>query len=215
LEAALSRVDDLDRTLALMARFGAPVVLCEPGTKAPCRRPDDEWQTTTDPAEVRAHVAGGGNIALMTGRQAGLAVFDPDRPEPWERIVRRYGPPAPEWVETGSGRRHAYARWEPDLPAKLRDGAGAIIGEIQRGGADGTRRQAVMLPPSRHPSGAPYAWLVDPERAPVEPIPREWRQWLWHSTPAHLRLLNGAPLGTGRAGQTTARTYRAWTARRW
>ena len=155
----MAEANALDRTVAFMERFQAPIVLCEPGSKAPCRTPDDEWRVSRDPAEVRDHVGHGGNVALMTGRQAGLAVFDPDHLEPWQRIVRDYGRPATEWVQTGSGRRHLYTRWEPDLPAKIRDGAGGIIGEIQRGGPDGTRRQAVMLPPSRHPSGAPYAWL--------------------------------------------------------
>ena len=169
---------DLDRTLRFMERFHAPIVLCEPGTKVPVRTPDDDWAIAWDPAEVREHVASGGNIALKTGREAGLAVFDPDRPEPWAHIVRFVGSPAPAWVETGSGRQHMYAKWEPALPAKLRDGRGNIVGELQRGGPDGMRRQAVMLPPSRHPSGRPYEWLVDPEREPLTAIPPEWRRWL-------------------------------------
>jgi Bifunctional DNA primase/polymerase, N-terminal len=186
-------MDDLEQTQRLMERFQAECALCEPGTKVPFRTLGDDWLRTNDPEIVGRHVRDGGNVALMTGRHAGLAVIDPDHLELWAPVLGFLGPPAREWVETGSGRRHSYIRWETDLPAKIRTRDGRIIGELQRGGPDGTRRQAIMLPPSLHPSGRRYRWLVDPGAEPVSPLSPAWRHYLWNTTPPHLRLVGGLP----------------------
>jgi hypothetical protein len=56
---------------------------------------------------------------------------------------------------------------------------GQVIGEVQRGGADGQGLQHCLLPPSTHPAtGERYVWLVDPVAEPLVSLSSSWRAWL-------------------------------------
>jgi Bifunctional DNA primase/polymerase, N-terminal len=60
--------------------------------KIPARqkRPTDEgWPAGHDHADVRAHVAAGGNFGVVCGD--GLAIFDVDDPAMYERLCREHG----------------------------------------------------------------------------------------------------------------------------
>jgi hypothetical protein len=100
-------------------------------------------------------------------------VLDFDNAEAASEMMVALGRLAPT-VRTGSGKGHAYVRWEEGLPAKIR-WHGVIVGEVQRGGAN--RLQHVVMPPSIHPCGEAYKWLIDPRLEPLT-LPDPWRAYL-------------------------------------
>jgi hypothetical protein len=174
----MSPPNDLDHTLAAMVAHAWTLVLCRPRSKAPSADPDGHWLTTMESDEVSAHVAAGGNLGLCAGTHSRLALLDPDHPAEWARLVRALGTPGKAWVRTGSGKEHVYVAWEPSLPAKILSPDGEIVGEVQRGGADGGGHQHCLIPPSVHPdTGHRYIWLVDPATEPLLRLPEAWRAW--------------------------------------
>jgi hypothetical protein len=99
---------------------------------------------------------------------SGLVVVDIDPRHggdvTWDRLVAAHGPALTDTVacRTGGGGHHYYFR----VPAgvTLRDGAGRL-GQ----GVDVKANGYVLLPPSRHASGQPYAWL--PGASPADRVP--------------------------------------------
>jgi hypothetical protein len=131
---------------------------------------------TSDDAALRAHVSRGGNVGLVCGpapSASGVAVLDFDDAGAAAEMMSALGR-LPPTVRTGSGKGHVYVRWEDGLPAKIR-WHGVVVGEVQRGGAN--RLQHVVMPPSVHPCGEPYRWLLDPRLEPPA-LPAEWRAHL-------------------------------------
>lgn len=160
-------VTDRDLTLAAVSTRHWQSVLLRPKEKKPSGA---HWHVSRDASELAAHLARGGNLGLVAHERTGLAVIDPDDLLAWADMIDTLGQPCLPWVETGSGRLHYYVRWEQDLPAKI-TWRGALVGEIQRGpGA-----QQVVMPPSVHPNGKPYRWLVDPVSEPLPTLPGDWR----------------------------------------
>lgn len=150
---------------------------------AKSKRPDGKhWHLTSDAAEIEAHLRHGANAGIVAGpspNYSGLAFLDPDDMEAWKHLVSLLDEPGRPWVRTGSGKLHYYILWEPELPAKIRF-AGKIIGEIQRGPTEEGKpsSQQVVAPPSVHPDGGAYQWLVDPLTEPLRPLPEVWRRYL-------------------------------------
>jgi Bifunctional DNA primase/polymerase, N-terminal len=52
----------------------------------------------------------------------------------------------------------------------------------------GGRGGCVLAPPSRHSSGRPYRWLVDPDQAPLAEVPAALRRLLDPDPPTTTRL---------------------------
>jgi hypothetical protein len=161
-------------TLYAMRHQGWRLVLLGPRMKKPATR---HWVITSNIAVIEPHLHAGGNIGLICGEETGVAVFDFDDLAAMTEMFAALGPLA-ETVHTGSGKRHCYVRWEPDLPAKI-TWNDRTAGEVQRGASrDESRLQQVVMPPSIHPvTGEAYRWLVDPCQ-PVTLLPDEWRVYL-------------------------------------
>ena len=173
---------DLERTRQAIQLRRWSVVLLAPQSKRPPR--GQGWPITDQPERAEAHVAGGGNLGLLCGEATGVAVLDPDKTHLWAEMVQELGEPGKPWVRTGSGRPHYYVALEPNLPAKL-VWRGEVVGEIQRGPG----QQQVVIPPSIHPDGGRYEWLVDPAIEPLRPLPGSWQAYVTGTSIERPRLL--------------------------
>ncbi len=130
------------------------------------------------------------NIGVRTGGT--LVVLDVDPRNGGDRTLRtllaEHGTLPPTWtVHTGGGGEHYYFNVEPELPTR----AGLFPG-IDLKGAGGF----VVAPPSRHASGARYAWVRGRalDDLQIAPIP----EWLLR----HARS-NGHGNGRAHAGRVT------------
>ena len=183
--APTAEPDVLAEALALAAK-GIHVLPIKPGQKRP---PMTAWQNaaTTDPQIIRNWYTGlyhDHGIGIATGHN-GLFVIDIDEHHPeasgsdtLEQLTQRYGPLPDTWeVETGSGGRHIYLY----APIPISNDAGRKLGP----GIDirGTGGQ-VLAPPTIHPNGQPYNWLIGhhPDDLPLAEAPG-WLLQLLTPTP--------------------------------
>ncbi len=157
---------DLDRTLRAISTQGWTVVLLAPRSKKPA---GSAWQMTKNLSEVRRHLGEGGNLGLVCGSVSGVVVLDFDDLTLARLMFDELGP-LPITVVTGSGKWHSYINWQPNLPAKIH-WQGKLVGEVQRG-----PMQQVVMPPSIHPNGQPYAWNL--RISGVAALPEAWVQHL-------------------------------------
>lgn len=113
--------------------------------------------------EVAGWVEAGANVGLLLGPSSGLVDVEFDSPEGLESLQAHgiAGINTPTWRSDRG--EHRLFRWSPALPATGWRKAGGL--EVRIGG---NPAQSV-LPPSIHPSGAPYRWLIPPtDCAPAE-----------------------------------------------
>jgi hypothetical protein len=143
---------------------------CGVGCGSPGKHPRiQDWasRSSTDPALVSEWWRRwpGSNVGIPTGAPSGLVVLDFDGAA-GQKLAHQYGVTADDAVPlslTGTG-MHAFYRW-PGVPT--RSSVKAIPGLDVR--AD---KALVVLPPSLHVLGRPYAWerpLLDSSAAP--PLP--------------------------------------------
>jgi hypothetical protein len=138
------------------------------------------WQNaaTTDPRTVDNWYTGlyrGHGIGIATGH-AGLFVLDIDEHHPeasghdtLEQLIAEHGPLPDTWqVATGSGGTHYYLR----SPIPITNDAGRRLGPgIDIRGIGGQ----VLAPPTIHPNGQPYTWIIghEPDDLPLADAP-DW-----------------------------------------
>jgi hypothetical protein len=126
-----------------------------------------EWPTlaTGSLDDVAGWLRAGSNVGLLLGPCSGLVDVefdDQDGPE----AIRALGLDriaTPTWRSHRG--EHRLFRWSPELPATGWRKAGPL--EVRIGG---NPAQSV-LPPSVHPSGAPYQWIVSPTDCPPAEFP--------------------------------------------
>jgi predicted XRE-type DNA-binding protein len=106
------------------------------------------------------------NIGVVTGRVSHLLVLDADAPE----RVKKFGTPETPIAETSRGRHYYFAL--PDV--QIRSVAGIADGlDIRAEGG------YVVAPPSVHPSGKRYEWLIPPRGLdPYGALPAPPPSWL-------------------------------------
>lgn len=101
-------------------------------------------------------------VGVVTGPVSGLVVIDADGAE-GEAELKRRGHPVTPMVRTGGGGLHVYCRHPGgDIRTGIRVAPGL---DIKAAGG------YVVAPPSRHPNGRAYEWLVSPEDAEVAELP--------------------------------------------
>lgn len=172
----------IDLTLEAMRKHAWRLVLLARGQKRPA---GDTWRITSDPAAVRAHLASGCGVGIVTGESC-VVVMDFDDMKAHDQMVAKLGPVTP-WVTSPSGGIHCYFNAADGLPAKI-TWNGATVGEVQRG-----ERQHVCMPPSPYagkpskgiPPGGTYVWLTDP-RGDLPALPAAWAEYLLEA-PAHIQ----------------------------
>lgn len=154
-----------------------PVHMAE-GKVCSCGRPDCDragkhprvaWepyqQRRASPGEIEAwwRQWPNANVGIVTGRISDLVVLDIDSEQGREYARGRHLPQTPV-ASTGRGWHYYYRH--PGF--EVRNFAKRVPGIDLRG--DGGY---VLAPPSLHPSGRHYEWLIPPEQSDLAPMP-EW-----------------------------------------
>lgn len=152
--------------LEVLAAAGCRFVRLARGEKRPVGA---AWQTraTGSPADVAAWLKAGANVGLLLGPESGVVDVEYDDPAGLE-LLGDYGVldlPTPTWRSARG--EHRLFRWEPWMPPKAAIKADAI--EIRLGG----RAAQSVLPPSIHPDGIGYEWIVPPSAVPVAGFPAQ------------------------------------------
>lgn len=127
------------------------------------------WQarSTDNPADVAAWLAAGYNVGLLLGPASGVVDVEYDE---WPGIdeLAAFGLtdiPTPTWRSSrGEHRLYRYEPWMPET-AVVRVG----LLEVRVGG----RAAQSVLPPSIHPDGQPYEWIVHPQECPIAAFPAQ------------------------------------------
>jgi putative DNA primase/helicase len=100
-------------------------------------------------------------VGIVTGQISGLVVLDADSPEA-EAELKRRGHPVTPMVRTARGLHVYFAHPGGELPTRIGLGEGLDLK------GDGGY---VAAPPTRHPSGAHYEWIIPPEEAEPAELP--------------------------------------------
>ena len=127
------------------------------------------WQTkaSCDLTYVKQWLAAGHNVGLLLGPASGVVDVEFDEPAGREQLAA-FGILDIRTPTYRSARgEHRLFRWEPWLPQSAVVKSDAI--EIRLGG----RAAQSVLPPSRHPSGAAYEWIVSPLEAEIASFPAQ------------------------------------------
>jgi len=153
--------------LDLLASRGCRFVRVAPGEKRPAGGGGWQRQSTDSVFNVTAWRRDGFNVGLLLGPESGVVDVEFDEPEGREQLSA-FGIldlRTPTW--RSSRGEHRLFRWEPWMPQKAVIHAGDL--EIRLGG----RSAQSVLPPSVHPSGVVYQWIVRPSEAPTAPFPAQ------------------------------------------
>jgi hypothetical protein len=152
--------------LAHLASIGCRFVRLARGEKRPV---GVAWQTkaTGDLTYVNQWLAAGSNVGLLLGPASGVIDVEFDA-EAGREQLSAFGVldiPTPTW--RSSRGEHRLFRWEPWMPAS------AVVHvddlEVRIGG----RAAQSVLPPSRHPDGSRYEWIVSPCEVAVAGFPAQ------------------------------------------
>ena len=127
------------------------------------------WQTkaTPDLTYVNRWLATGSNVGLLLGPASGVIDVEFDDPSGREQLSA-FGVldlRTPTWRSARG--EHRLFRWEPWMPTA------AVVHvddlEVRIGG----RAAQSVLPPSRHPDGSLYEWIVSPRDVSVAAFPAQ------------------------------------------
>jgi hypothetical protein len=160
----------LEAALAYAAR-GWPVVRLLPRQKYPTTK---DWQhaATTDRRYIETLWAfdPNGNVGVQLGQRSGIIDVECDSPEAERELGLLLGENAVV-VPTFTGKRgkHRLFRYTADLP-RQRKTVFKYRGVEFRTGCGGKGAQSVF-PPSVHPDGPTYRWLVHPDESELLPFP--------------------------------------------
>lgn len=127
------------------------------------------WQhkATGDMEAVDSWYAAGSNVGLLLGPASGVVDVEYDDPAGREQLAA-FGIldiPTPTWRSARG--EHRLFRWEPWMPAAAVVHADDL--EIRIGG----RAAQSVLPPSRHPDGSQYQWIIRPVDCPIAAFPAQ------------------------------------------
>lgn len=158
-------MDNLPELTALAAG-GARFVRLARGEKRPL---GCAWQTkSTDAVDVvAAWLRSGSNVGLLLGEASALVDVEYDEPAGRDQLAA-FGVldlPTPTWRSARG--EHRLFRWAPWMPPTAALKVDEI--EIRIGG----RAAQSVLPPSRHPAGGTYEWIVPPSVVPVAEFPAQ------------------------------------------
>lgn len=179
----------LEAALELHHELGCNVFPLPRGSKSPTR-PWREFQrhkqTDTEIVELFEKEEDA-NIAVVCGKVSNLIVLDCDAPDALKRLG--YGVPVTPIAETARGRHYYFRGTAPTT--QLADGL-----DVRAEGA------YVVAPPSLHPTGKPYQWVIPPTETEPAPCPdwllemlKQRRQALKKEHTSLQKIISGTPEG--------------------
>lgn len=127
------------------------------------------WQakSTDSPEAISQWLKAGHNVGLLLGPASGVVDVEFDDPAGLEQLAA-FGITdivTPTWRSARG--EHRLFRWEPWMPQSAVVKADSL--EIRIGG----RAAQSVLPPSLHPSGDRYQWIVRPTEADIASFPAQ------------------------------------------
>jgi len=127
------------------------------------------WQTKSagDLSVVAGWLEAGSNVGLLLGPASGVVDVEFDDPAGVEQLAA-FGITdihTPTWRSARG--EHRLFKWEPWMPLTAVVKADAL--EIRLGG----RAAQSVLPPSVHPCGGKYEWIVPPSLVTIAPFPAQ------------------------------------------
>ena len=131
------------------------------------------------------------NVGVQLGPRSGIVDVEGDEAESEADYALLFGADAPicPTFQSSRGKHRLYA-WTDDLPPLAVVHLGAI--EIRLGGGD--RGAQTVFPPSIHPEGGVYQWLVSPDEVDPPPLPEAVVTAIWNRQGGRL----DDPTGGGR-----------------
>lgn len=127
------------------------------------------WQTrsTDSPEDVAGWLRAGYNVGLLLGPTSGVVDVEFDNPAGLEQLAA-FGITdirTPTWRSArGEHRLFRWELWHPLTAVAHVDDL-----EVRIGG----RSAQSVLPPSIHPDGQPYEWIVRPQDCPIASFPAQ------------------------------------------
>jgi hypothetical protein len=134
------------------------------------KRPLGEaWQTkSTDSLEaISQWLKSGHNVGILLGPASGVVDVEFDEPAGLKQLAA-FGITdltTPTWRSARG--EHRLFKWEPWMPQSAVVKADSL--EIRLGG----RAAQSVLPPSVHPTGSRYEWIVPPSACQIAPFPAQ------------------------------------------
>ncbi len=127
------------------------------------------WHTkaTSETDTVEYWLKQGSNVGLLLGPASGVVDVEFDEPAGLEQLAA-FGitdMTTPTWRSARG--EHRLFRWEPWMPQSAVVKADSL--EIRLG----CRAAQSVLPPSVHPTGERYEWIVPPSACPIAPFPAQ------------------------------------------
>ncbi|MBU6222348.1 MAG: bifunctional DNA primase/polymerase [Planctomycetes bacterium] len=127
------------------------------------------WQTksTDDIDTVAGWLRSRSNVGLLLGPASGVVDVEFDTPDGLEQLAA-FGVldiRTPTWRSARG--EHRLFRWEPWMPTAAMLKVDSLEVRI------GSKAAQSVLPPSRHPDGSEYRWIVPPSAASVAGFPAQ------------------------------------------
>ena len=144
-----------------------------------------EWQhaASTDEEQIAAwwEKWPAANVGVLLGAKSGLIDLECDTPAAEQEFLRLFGGAPPvTCCYQGQRGKHRLFRWRNDLPGGAVVKLGAKGAEIEVRTGNGGKGAQSVFPPSIHPSGVVYQWLVTPAECPPADLPKEVLARLWN-----------------------------------
>jgi putative DNA primase/helicase len=200
-----------DAALDYAARHGWHVLQVHPRSKKPVL-PGWQGAATTDPAVIASWWPPGAvwNVGVQLGARSNLVDVECDSPEAERALAGLLGDDYPV-VPTFAAKRgnHRLFLWSPDFPCP--DKAYFHFRSIEFRTGAGDRGAQSLFPPSIHPDGPVYTWLVHPDEADPAPFPAAALAVMHRDLDAPAprrgtRLADGEVITEGRRNDTLFRT---------
>jgi hypothetical protein len=158
--------------------YGWRVLPIKPASKLPLIK---AWQVnaSSNPAQIEAWWTQWptANVGVCLGEGSNLIDVECDSDEAEKQLVRLFGGSVPQ-TATYKGQRgkHRLFQWRADLPG----GAVTHLGKIEVRTGNGGKGAQSVFPPSIHPSGIAYQWIVSPTECMPADLPDAILTALWN-----------------------------------